>query len=147
MTDRAVTHSTFTLERTYPADVATVFNAWADPAKKNKWFAGGDAGHNLNFAVGGLEVVKGTHDGTKITFTATYVDIVPNERIATTSTMYFDETLSTVSITTVEFSGSGDKTEVVLTEHGAYLDGHEKPEWREEGTGQQLIALGEFLSA
>jgi uncharacterized protein YndB with AHSA1/START domain len=146
MSDRAVTHSTFTVERSYPADVATVFNAWADPAKKNRWFAGGDAHHSLDFTVGGLEIAKGEHDGTHINFTATYVDIVPNERIACTSTMYFGDVLSTVSLTTVEFSGSGDKTEIVLTEHGAYLDGQEKPEWREHGTGEQLTALGELLS-
>ena len=39
MTDRSVTHSTFTLERTYAAPPATVFAAWSDPATKAKWFA------------------------------------------------------------------------------------------------------------
>jgi uncharacterized protein YndB with AHSA1/START domain len=32
MTDRHVTHATFTLERIYPASPARVFAAWADPA-------------------------------------------------------------------------------------------------------------------
>jgi hypothetical protein len=34
----------------------------------------------------------------------------------------------------------------LLTEHGVYLDGEDKPEDRKEGIGQQLIALGEWLA-
>jgi hypothetical protein len=33
----------------------------------------------------------------------------------------------------------------VLTEQGTYLDGLEDPGWREQGTGQQLDALGAEL--
>ena len=41
--DRYVTHATFSLERSYPAPPARVFAAWADPAAKARWFAGGPA--------------------------------------------------------------------------------------------------------
>jgi uncharacterized protein YndB with AHSA1/START domain len=146
MTDRSVIHSTFTLERTYPADVARVFSAWSDPAAKARWFAGGGGSHELDFRVGGLEVASGEHDGKKLTFTTTYVDIVPGERITYTSTMAMGDEVTTASLTTVEFGADGDGTRLVLTEHGAYLDGHEKPEWREEGTASQLDALGKTLS-
>ena len=36
MTERSVTHSTFVLERVYPAAPARVFNAFADPKAKAK---------------------------------------------------------------------------------------------------------------
>jgi uncharacterized protein YndB with AHSA1/START domain len=149
VTDRSVTHATFTLERTYPADTARVFAAWADPAAKARWFGGPDAEHELDFRVGGREVARGKHDGMMLAFTTTYVDIIDGERIAYTSTLYFGDQLATASLTTVEFipdAGSdSEATRLVLTEHGAYLDGHERPEWREEGTGQQLAALAEEL--
>ena len=39
MTEPAATHSSFTLERSYPRPPETVFAAIADPAKKRRWFA------------------------------------------------------------------------------------------------------------
>lgn len=51
----------------------------------------------------------------------------------------------TASLTTVEFAVSGAGTNLVLTEQGAYLDGHELPEWREQGTGDQLDKLAKSL--
>jgi uncharacterized protein YndB with AHSA1/START domain len=147
MTDRSVSHATFTLERTYPADTARVFAAWAEPAAKAKWFGGEGVDHELDFRVGGREVASGTHDGKRITFTTTYAEIVAGERIAYTSTMQTDDQVTTLSLTTVEFASTGDQTVLTLTEHGAYLDGHELPEWREHGTGEQLDKLGATLAA
>ena len=45
----------------------------------------------------------------------------------------------------MELVATDGGTRLTLTEQGAYLDGHERPEWREEGTGQQLIALATEL--
>jgi uncharacterized protein YndB with AHSA1/START domain len=146
MTDRFVTHATFTLERAYPVDTATVFAAWSDHDKKRQWFSGPDADHTMDFRVGGKEIASGEHDGKRITFTTTYLEIVPGERIAYTSTMYAGDELTTASLTTVEFNSTGDATQLVLTEQGAYLDGHELPEWREQGTSDQLDKLGTSLS-
>lgn len=39
MTEHPVLHSSFTLERSYPATPERVFAAWADPAAKARWFA------------------------------------------------------------------------------------------------------------
>lgn len=52
----------------------------------------------------------------------------------------------TVSLTTVELTADGDTTRLVRTEHGAFLDGHEQPAWREQGTGAWLDALGLHLA-
>jgi uncharacterized protein YndB with AHSA1/START domain len=146
MTDRSVIHSTFTLERTYPAAVARVFAAWSDPATKKRWFSP-DGEHSLDFQVGRQEIAGGEHNGAQLTFTTTYAEIQPNERIVYNSTMVSDGEVVTVSLTSVEFLAAGEDTRLVLTEHGAYLDGFEKPEWREEGTDSQLDALRNELAA
>jgi uncharacterized protein YndB with AHSA1/START domain len=144
----AVTHSTFTLERRYPASVERVFQAWATPEARRRWMAQG-AEHSQDFVVGGLERVKGLDgEGRALTYEARYADIVTNERILTMSTMHTEDQLSTVSVTSVEFRAEDADTWVVLTEHGMYVPGQERPEWREQGTVQQLDTLAaEFAAA
>jgi uncharacterized protein YndB with AHSA1/START domain len=142
-----VTHSTFMLERRYPASVERVFQAWADPEARRRWMAQG-AEHSQNFVVGGLETAKGFDgEGRALTYEARYAEIVPNERILTTSTLHTEDRLSTVSVTSVEFRAEDADTLVVLTEHGIYLPGQEQPEWREHGTAQQLDTLAAEFAA
>ena len=146
--DRNVTHATFTLERSYPVPPARVFAAWADPAAKARWFTPGPgSGHELEFRVGGREVATGGPDGGPVMrFETLYRDIIPQQRIVYTSTLSTETDLMTVSLTTVEFMpGEDGGTRLVLTEQGAYLDGHEQPAWREEGTASQLDALAAEL--
>ena len=88
--DRNVTHATFTLERSYPVPPARVFAAWADPAAKARWFTPGPgSGHELEFRVGGREVATGGPDGGPVMrFETLYRDIVPQQRIVYTSTLF-----------------------------------------------------------
>ncbi|MDN3357671.1 SRPBCC family protein [Actinomadura sp. DC4] len=146
MTDRSVTHATFDLERRYPVPVERVFAAWADPAAKARWFAAPGGGHELDFRVGGREVNRGRHgDGPPLTFEARYHEILPGERIVYSSTLHARDTLTTASLTTVTFAPDGEGAILVLTEQGTYLDGHEDPAWREQGTAGWLDALGTHL--
>lgn len=146
MSDRSITHATFTLERSYPVPVSRVFRAWADPQVKVRWFAGNPDDYKLDFRPGGIERNGAVHDGKRITWESLYREIVPDERIVYTSVLSEDETVATLSLTTVEFAAGGEGTRLVLTEAGAYLDGREQPAWREEGTGGWLDALGRHLA-
>jgi uncharacterized protein YndB with AHSA1/START domain len=152
VTPSTVTHDTFVIERGYDAPVAAVFRAWADPKRKARWFAGSlDAlgnGYELDFRVGGREVNRGgPPDGPVYTYTAEFRDIVEGQRIVSTTEMVADGTRISVTIATVEFHEAGGTTRLVLTEQGAYLDGHETPAQREHGTGELLGSLAAALAA
>ena len=147
MSERCVIHSTFSLERVYDASPGRVFAAWADPAAKARWFSPSGP-HELDFRVGGREVNQGHNsDGQVLTFESHYHDIVIDQRIAYTSALSVQENVVTVSLTTVELTPDGDSTRLVLTEHGAFLDGHEQSDWREQGTSEWLDALAAELKA
>ncbi|MFI7611178.1 SRPBCC family protein [Nonomuraea terrae] len=141
-----VTHATFTLQRTYPAEPAKVFAAWADPETKARWFAPG-GGHELEFRVGGREINRSPagESGKPLTFESWYRDIVAGSRIVYTSCLYGGDDLATVSLTTVEFAPADDGTLLTLTEQATFLDGREDPSWRRQGTGDWLDALGAEL--
>ena len=144
MTNRSVTHSTFVIEREYAAPPARVFGAWSDPEAKAQWFGASD--FELDFRVGGREVNRGGPEGGPVfTYDARYQDIVEGERIVYTYDMLMDETRISVSVTTVQFEQSGDGTRLTYTEQGAFLDGHDTPEQRKEGTGSLFDKLGEAL--
>ena len=142
MTVQSVEHATFSLARSLDAPLGAAFAAWAVPASKRLWFAPGAATeHELDFRIGGREVTRGNHDGKVMTFDSLYRDIIPDVRIVYTSTLSADDTVTTVSLTTVEFTPVQGRTQLLLTEHGVFLDGHEKPAWRERGTGDWLDAF------
>lgn len=145
MPERSIVHSTFTLERLYPAPISQVFRAWADPQIKVRWFAGHPADYHLDFRPGGIERNCVVHDGKKITWESLYREIVTDERIVYTSVLSEDGTVATVSLATVELVPDDIGTRLVLVEAGAYLDGREQPAWREQGTGDWLDALSRHL--
>jgi uncharacterized protein YndB with AHSA1/START domain len=148
MTERSVTHATFVVERTYAATPPRVFAAWADPAAKARWFGSPDepgAEFELDFRVGGREVSRGRVEGSTYTFEGLYQDIVPDERIVYSYDMHLDDMRISVSLATVELKPQGEGTQLVFTEQGAYLDGLDTPDRREQGTGSLLDALGEEL--
>jgi len=151
MVQRSVTHATFVIERSYDAAPARVFAAWSDPAAKRKWFAGSadwiDSGYSLDFRIGGREhSTGGPQGGTVHRYDATYLDIVPNERIIFAYDMHLNDARISVSLATVELKPAGKRTHLTFTEQGAFLDGYDDGGSRERGTTQLLDALGRALS-
>jgi uncharacterized protein YndB with AHSA1/START domain len=149
MSERSVHHETFVIERTYAASPARVFAAWADPETKARWFGGSDEAngeYELDFRIGGRELSRGSApDGDVYTYEARYHDIVPDERIVYVYDMHRDKTRISVSLTTVDLKAEDAGTRLIYTEQGAYLDGEDKPEFRQQGTGSLLDALGAEL--
>jgi uncharacterized protein YndB with AHSA1/START domain len=148
MSDRTVEHSTFSLERTYNAAPARVFAAFADPAQKGRWF-GPDAGTdpvNMDFRVGGVESMSGQIEGgPSFRYDAVYQDIVEDQRIVYTYDMHLNDQRISVSVATVELIPDGERTRLVLTEQGVFLDGLDQPAFREKGTADLLDKLGTTL--
>src|SRR5262249_648733 len=134
----------------YPARPARVFKAFADPAQKAQWFAGPSdwvqETRQSDFRVGGRErVANGPKGGPMHIFTAVYEDIVPDERIVYTYSMHAGPTKTSVAVATLEFRPEGSGTRLVMTEQGVFLDGHDAPGQREEGTKGLLEALDVYL--
>lgn len=149
MTERSIEHATFVVERTYDAQPGRVFAAWADPEVKARWFGSDDddggGKHELDFRVGGKEFNSGSMEGNVYSFEAIYQDIVPEERIVYTYEMQLDETRISVSLGTVELRPEAEGTRLTYTEQGAFLDGLDTPEQRQQGTGGLFDALAEEL--
>jgi uncharacterized protein YndB with AHSA1/START domain len=142
MTERAVVHTTFVIERTYPAPRKRVFNAWADKQAKAKWFPTKE----LDFRIGGREFNEGkAPNGNVYIFDARYEDIVLDERIVYSYFMLVNGQRMSVSVTTVQFKTEGSGTKLVYTEMGAFLDGLDDPKLREQGTAAMLTNLGKVL--
>ena len=152
MTQSSIAHETFVVERIYDAPIAQVFRAWADPVRKARWFAGSadalGAGYELDFRVGGREVNRGGPPGGPVyTYESRFNDIVPEERIIYTYEMHADETRISVSVATVQFRPKTTSTQLIITEQGAFLDGHDTVAHREEGTRSLLDSLAAILNS
>jgi uncharacterized protein YndB with AHSA1/START domain len=150
MTLSSTVHDTFVIERSYEVPPAQVFKAWSEPNLKARWFAGSSdalgAGYELDFRVGGRELNQGGPRGGPVyRYDAKIHDIVPGERIVFTYELYADDARLSVSVATVEFRADGDRTHLVFTEQGAFLDGRDTSAQREEGTRSLLAALGAEL--
>ena len=151
MTQSTVSHDTFVIERSYDVPVAQVFEAWADPVRKARWFAGSadalGSGYELDFRVGGHEVNRGGPPGGPVfTYDSEFRDIVPEQRIVYTYEMSVDGSRMSVSVATVELHDLGASTRLVLTEQGVFLDGHDTSAQREEGTRALLESLATHLN-
>ena len=150
MTPSTVAHDTFVVERTYDAPITQVYRAWTDPTLKARWFAGSGealgAGYELDFRVGGHEVNRGGPPGGPVyTYESQFRDIVPEQRIVYTYEMSADEDRISVSVATVEFRPLDATTQLVITEQGVFLDGHDTAAQREEGTRGLLESLARLL--
>ena len=73
-------------------------------------------------------------------------DIVPDQRIVYSYEMYVGQDLGSVSLATVEIVAEGSGTKLTYTEQGAFLDGIEKPEDRQQ-LGWMFDNFGKYLAS
>lgn len=152
MTKRSVTHGMFTIERRFDASPRRVFQAFADPEAKARWFGGppewGPNEKTMDFRVGGRETNAATPPGHKRhSFEALYYEIIPDERIVYTYEMHIGDERISVSLATIEFHPDGTGTRLKLNEQGAFLDAFDNPKVREEGTIGLMDKLEASLKA
>ena len=148
MTERSITHSTFTLERDYAAPVETVWEALTVKAVKTKWFGDVDnqpENWTIDFREGGREYSSGEFRGQISTYDAIYHDIVEHERFVLSYTMHIDDKKLSTSLQSIELAPSPRGTLVLLTEHGVYFDGNEDGIERKHGWAELLGALADVV--
>jgi uncharacterized protein YndB with AHSA1/START domain len=142
MKERTVVHSTFEIERSYPVLPQRVFAAFADPAKKLRWFREEDNSiaedFEMDFRVGGRERTRfrlksGPFEGVICTNDTTYQDIVPDSRIVLAYTMTLGERRFSASLATFDMLPHGAGTKLVFTEQAAFFEGADGPEMRKDG--------------
>ena len=149
-------HSTFVVERSYAAIPERVFDAFANPEKKRRWFFESDhhqlEHHELDFKVGGTEQARMKMGpdtpiaGKTITNDTLYEDIQPGRRIVTAYRMSMDGRPFSVAVATIEIFKSAAGTDLTLTHQGAYFEGADGPEMRKGGWNSLLDRLGRDLA-
>lgn len=145
-TDRSVTHATLVIPRRYPATPERVFQAFADPAIKRRWFVEAEGWtieeFSPDFTEGGGDRGRFRfRDGPLVSNDTVYHEIVPGQRIVFSYAMALDGKRISVSLATIEIAADGAGTQLVYTEQAAFLDGGDQPADRETGWRELLDAL------
>jgi uncharacterized protein YndB with AHSA1/START domain len=152
MTQSTTQHERFVIDRHFDAPLALVYAAWSTPEGKSRWFGGSSEWkpekREFDLRVGGHERLAGRWaDGSFSDFQATYHDIVPQQRLVYAYSMYVDERLLSVSLSTVELRAEGKGTHLTYTEQVAFLDGLDNVASREGGTKQLFEQLAAALKS
>ena len=154
--DLTITHDTFVIERSYPVTPERLFAAFADPAKKRRWFAEGEH-HDLeefemDFRVGGVQRISSRmkantpFPGVALVNDTRYQDIVPNRRIVSASAMSLGEKRISASLVTFEFVPTDAGTDLILTHQAAFFEGSDGPQMRQDGWRTLLGRLADYLA-
>ena len=77
---------------------------------------------------------------------ATFQEILTDERIVYSYELLRDDLRLSVSLATIEFRREGAGTRLIFTEQAAFLDGHDKPDWREQGSRIGFDRLADYLA-
>ena len=156
-TQQPVQFDTFTIERALPAPLSQVIAAFADPRRKQRWFAE-SAAHEVEefsmaFEVGGRERAcyrfrPGTpFAGTILESDGVFLEIVPGVRIVSAATMTIGGRRISASLHTFEFAGGeAAPTRLRFTHQAAFFEGADGPAIRRDGWEQLLRQLTTALA-
>jgi len=151
MSEPTVIHDTFVLERSYPATPQRVFSAFADTAKKRRWFIESDRHtvehYEMDFRVGGRECARIRFGpgipvaGLACTNEIDYLEIQPDRRIVFVSTMSIEGRCFSASLGTVELLATDAGTDLIFTHQSAFFEGADGPAMRKAGWEHLLERL------
>jgi uncharacterized protein YndB with AHSA1/START domain len=157
MTAPAITHNTFTLERSYPKSPERVFAAFTDAAKKRRWFAEGESHavevFEMDFRIGGTERTRSRFKegspfpGVALINEGSYQDIVPARRVVLSSRMILGERCISASLVTFEFVPTEGGTDLLFTHQAAFFEGSDGPQRREAGWQKLLDRLASEVAS
>jgi len=157
MEPQPVVHSTFVIQRSFTKPPQRVFAAFADPAKKRRWYAESENKDidefEADFRVGGTERTRYRHKqdsrfaGVVFTGESIYQSIVPDRRIVSASTMAYGDHRFSAALITVELLPTGQGTDLVFTHQGAFFEGSDGPQMREAGWRALLDRLQTELAS
>jgi uncharacterized protein YndB with AHSA1/START domain len=160
MQQPTVNHSTFTLERSFPATPERVFSAFSDPAKKIRWHGDGRSmdvvAFEMDFRVGGIDryryrmAADSPLKGAILSNDTHYLEIQPNRRLIIAYTMGIETAGEnrpfSASLATFELIPSDTGTDILFTEQSAFFEGADGLEMRKAGWTSLLNKLAEALA-
>lgn len=131
MSETSTIHNTFVIERSYPQPPDRVYAAFAQPARKRRWYTEGEheiQEFEMEFRVGGQERLryrfKEGHPiaGSEIANESIYQEIEPDKRIVMTSKMSLNGKPIVVMLATFEFVPAEKGTDLILTHQGTFIE-------------------------
>ena len=146
-----VHHETVHLEQSFLYPVDVVFAAWADSDGLSRWYLPGSEGWtsqilNHDFSVGGgKRLTFGPSGEIPYAEDCRYEDIVQDERIIYTMTIYQADVRLTASLVTIEFDALGTSTNILMTDQMAIIDGMDTSDDRRKGWGEVFSKLNKEL--
>lgn len=150
MTPTSISHHTFTIERTYPASPARVFQAQVDYDQKRRWFAEGEGFEVLDYS---LDCTPGGHEhalfkqpeGSVVSYDAQFHEVLADERIVASYAMAVAGSLISVSLATTELVTVPEGTLMRFTEQATFIGEEDQLAGRIEGSTGLLEALAREL--
>ena len=106
----------------------------------------------MDFRAGGVERTRyrfkeGTpFPGVALINDGSYLDIVPNRRIVTASTMTLGDKRISASLVTIELLATDQGTKLVCTHQGVFFEGADGPQIREAGWRHLFEQLAKDLT-
>jgi uncharacterized protein YndB with AHSA1/START domain len=154
--EQTVVHNTFVIERSYSKPPQKVFAAFADEAKKRRWYGESD-NHTIeeytsDFRVGGSERFRyrfnerAPFPGVELSSDGSYQDIIQDQRIVTASTMSIGGKRISSTLVTIELLPTDNGTDLICTHQGAFYEGADGPEMREGGWKKLFDRLDQELA-